>query len=308
MDRLKTNTKIESTNNNEAEIIIVTGLSGSGISTAMQVFEDMNFFTTDGIPASIAPELINLAYKPDMQHFRGIVLGIDLKRKYLDDPFTELLPILTKNRQQKRKTSLIYLEADDDSIIKRYASTRRPHPLEQEGYSLENALIEEKNRLAKIRSIADHIINTTGFSIHDLRRYIQKLFSKTVEEKPSMWVTIMSFGYKYGIPKDADLVFDMRCLPNPFFEPELREYTGLQQKIVDYIFKDEPAQIFRQKLLEFLLATLPAYDNEGRYRLCIAIGCTGGYHRSVAMVEYLAKNLMQNGYKIIKEHKQLPNK
>lgn len=308
MDRLKTNTKIESTNNNEVEIIIVTGLSGSGISTAMQVFEDMNFFTTDGIPASIAPELINLAYKPDMQHFRGIVLGIDLKRKYLDDPFTELLPILTKNRQQKRKTSLIYLEADDDSIIKRYASTRRPHPLEQEGYSLENALIEEKNRLAKIRSIADHIINTTGFSIHDLRRYIQKLFSKTVEEKPSMWVTIMSFGYKYGIPKDADLVFDMRCLPNPFFEPELREYTGLQQKIVDYIFKDEPAQIFRQKLLEFLLATLPAYDNEGRYRLCIAIGCTGGYHRSVAMVEYLAKNLMQNGYKIIKEHKQLPNK
>lgn len=307
MDRHERQNK-EETKNNEAEIIIVTGLSGSGISTAMQVFEDMNFFTADGIPTSIAPELINLACKPDMQHFRGIALGIDLKRKYLSDPLAELLPVLTKNRKQNRKTSLIYLEADDDSIIKRYASTRRPHPLEQEGYSLENALTEEKNRLAKIRTIADHIINTTGFSIHDLRRYIQKLFSRTVENTPSMWVTIMSFGYKYGIPKDADLVFDMRCLPNPFFEPELREFTGLQQKIVDYIFKDEPAQIFRKKLLEFLLAILPAYDNEGRYRLCIAIGCTGGYHRSVAMVEYLAKNLMQNGYKIIKEHKQLPNK
>lgn len=309
MDRSGTKNKnSEETKDNEIEVVIITGLSGSGISTAIKVFEDMNFFTTDGIPASIAPELINLAYKPDMQHFRGIVLGIDLKRKYLVDPLAELLPVLTKNRRQNRKTSLIYLEADDDSIIKRYASTRRPHPLEQEGYSLEAALTEEKNRLKEARSIADHIINTTDFSIHDLRRYIQKLFSKTVENSPSMWVTIMSFGYKYGIPKDADLVFDMRCLPNPYFVPELREYTGLQQKIVDYIFKDEPAQIFRKKLLDFLLATLPAYDREGRYRLCIAIGCTGGYHRSVAMVEYLAKNLMQNGYKIIKEHKQLPNK
>lgn len=118
----------------------------------------------------------------------------------------------------------------------------------------------------------------------------------------------MSFGYKYGIPKDADLVFDMRFLPNPFFEPKLREYTGLQQEVADYIFKDEPAQNFRRQLLEFLQTILPYYDNEGRYRLCIAIGCTGGCHRSVAMVEYLAKNLMQSGYRIIKEHKQLTKK
>lgn len=304
MDRQKIQNK-EEIDNTETEVVIVTGLSGSGISTAMQVLEDMNFFTTDGIPASIAPDLINLACKPDMQHFRGIALGIDLKRKYLIDPMPELLPVLGRNRKNNRKTSLIYLEASEDSLLKRYASTRRPHPLEKEGYSLEAALTEEKNRLQEIRSIADHIIDTTKFSIHDLRRYIQKLFSKTVENTPSMWVTIMSFGYKFGIPKDADLVFDMRCLPNPYFVPELREFTGLQPKIVDYIFKDKPAQIFRQQLLDFLLATLPAYDHEGRYRLCIAIGCTGGYHRSVAMVEYLAKNLMQNGYKIIKEHKQL---
>lgn len=293
---------------NKVEVFIITGLSGSGISTAIQVFEDMNFFTTDGIPASIAPELISLASKPEMRHFRGIVLGIDLKRKYLTDPVADLLPILTNNRQKNIKTTLLYLEADDDSILKRYASTRRPHPLEQEGYSLEAALSEEKNRLAKIRNIADHIINTTGFSIHDLRRSLQKRFSQSVENNPSMWITIMSFGYKYGIPKDADLVFDMRCLPNPFFDASLRECTGLQQKVVDYIFKEEPAQVFRKTLLEFLLNILPAYNNEGRYRLCIAIGCTGGYHRSVAMVEYLAKNLMQNGYKIIKEHKQLQKK
>lgn len=298
----------ESIKNSGLEVIIVTGLSGSGISTAIKVFEDMNFFATEGIPASVVPELINLIYNPEMQHFRGIVLNIDLKRKYLDNPLAELLPILTKNRKKNIKTTLVYLEADNDSILKRYASTRRPHPLEQEGYSLEAALTEEKNRLAKIRSIADYIINTTDFSIHDLRRKIQKHFSKNIENSPSMWITIMSFGYKYGIPKDADLVFDMRCLPNPFFDPKLKEYTGLQQEVVDYIFKDEPAQIFRKKLLEFLLDTLPNYNSEGRYRLCIAIGCTGGYHRSVAMVEYLAKNLMQNGYKIIKEHKELQKK
>lgn len=298
----------ENIKNSELEVIIVTGLSGSGISTAIKVFEDMNFFTTDGIPASVAPELIKLIYNPEMQHFRGIVLGIDLKRKYLTQPIAELLPILTKNRKNNIKTTLVYLEANDDSILKRYASTRRPHPLEQEGYSLEAALTEEKNRLAEIRSIADFIINTTDFSIHDLRRKIQKQFFKSVENSPTMWITIMSFGYKYGIPKDADLVFDMRCLPNPFFDPNLKEFTGLQQQVVDYIFKDESARIFRNKLLEFLLTTLPNYNNEGRYRLCIAIGCTGGYHRSVAMVEYLAKNLMQNGYKIIKEHKELQKK
>lgn len=298
----------ENVKHTELEVIIVTGLSGSGISTAIKVFEDMNFFTTDGIPASVAPELIKLIYNPEMQHFQGIVLGIDLKRKYLTNPTAELLPILTKNRKNNIKTTLFYLEADDDSILKRYASTRRPHPLEQEGYSLEAALSEEKTRLAEIRSIADFIINTTDFSIHDLRRKIQKQFSKSIENSPTMWITIMSFGYKYGIPKDADLVFDMRCLPNPFFDPKLKEFTGLQQEVVDYIFKDEPAQIFRKKLLEFLLTALPNYNNEGRYRLCIAIGCTGGYHRSVAMVEYLAKNLMQNGYKIIKEHKELQKK
>lgn len=298
----------ENIKKSELEVIIVTGLSGSGISTAIKVFEDMNFFTTDGIPASVAPELIKLLYNHEMQHFRGIVLGIDLKRKYLTNPIAELLPILTKNRKNNIKTTLFYLEADDDSILKRYASTRRPHPLEQEGYSLEAALTEEKNRLAEIRSIADIIINTTDFSIHDLRRKIQRQFSKSVENSPTMWITIMSFGYKYGIPKDADLVFDMRCLPNPFFDSKLKEFTGLQQQVVDYIFKDEPAQIFRNKLLEFLLTVLPNYNNEGRYRLCIAIGCTGGYHRSVAMVEYLAKKLMQNGYKIIKEHKELQKK
>lgn len=298
----------EEKNHSELEVIIVVGLSGSGISTAIKVFEDMNFFAAGGIPASVAPEFIKLIYNPEMQHFRGIVLGIDLKQKYLDNPHAELLPILTKNRKRNIKTTLVYLEADDDCILKRYASTRRPHPLEQEGYSLEAALTEEKRRLAKIRSIADYLIDTTEFSIHDLRRKIQKYFSKNIENSPSMWITIMSFGYKYGIPKDADLVFDMRCLPNPFFDPKLKEYTGLQQEVVDYIFKDEAAQIFRKKLLDFLLFSLPNYNNEGRYRLCIAIGCTGGYHRSVAMVEYLAKNLMQNGYKIIKEHKELQKK
>ncbi len=176
----------EDKNNNEVEVIIITGLSGSGISTAIQVFEDMNFFTADGLPPSVIPEFTALAHKPEMQHFRGIVLGLDLKRKYLNDPLAELLPVFTKIRQtDDTKATLIYLEADKDSILKRYASTRRPHPLEQEGYSLEMAMEEEKNRLAGIRTMAGHIINTTGYSIHDLRRHIQKHFSKTMEDSHS---------------------------------------------------------------------------------------------------------------------------
>ncbi len=290
----------------EKEIIILTGLSGAGMSTAAQVFEDMNFFSADGVPAALMPEFIRLIHEPDMRHFRGIVLGIDLKRKYLTNPSEELLPVLGKIKQQCPKTTLIFLEADKDSILKRYASTRRPHPLEQEGYTLESAMEEEKNRLQSVRSLADFIINTSEFSLHDLRRYLQKHFSKTLENSHSMWITIMSFGYKFGIPKDTDLVFDMRCLPNPFFDPKLKQFTGLNKEVADYIFKDGQAREFREELLRFILKILPHYDNEGRYRLCIGIGCTGGCHRSVAMTEYLAKALTQNGYNIIKEHKNLP--
>lgn len=289
----------------EKEVIILTGLSGAGKSTALQVFEDMNFFSADGVPAALMAEFIRLVHEPDMQHFRGIVLGIDLTRKYLTNPVDDLLPALSGIKQQFPKTTLIFLEASKDSILKRYASTRRPHPLEQEGYTLESAMEEEKNRLQNIRSLADNIINTTDFSLHDLRRHLQKHFSKTREDSHSMWITIMSFGYKYGIPKDADLVFDMRCLPNPFFVPALKDLTGLSKEVSDYVFKDEEAQRFRDELLQFIQTILPHYDNEGRYRLCIAIGCTGGCHRSVAMTEYIAKSLMQSGYRIIKQHKQL---
>lgn len=299
---------MQKTLQNEKEVIILTGLSGAGMSTAAQVFEDMNFFSADGVPTSLISEFIQLVHKPDMQHYRGIVLGIDLKRKYLTSPLEELLPVLAAIKQDFPKTTLIYLEADKDSILKRYAATRRPHPLEQEGYTLESAVEEEKSRLERIRSLADSVINTSNFSLHDLRRYLQKHFSKAQENSHAMWITIVSFGYKYGIPKDADLVFDMRCLPNPFFDPKLKELTGLQKEVEEYIFRSEEAQIFRRNLLEFLQTILPWYDTEGRYRLCIAIGCTGGYHRSVAMTEYLAKNLTQNGYRIIKEHKQLPKK
>lgn len=288
------------------EIIIVTGLSGAGMSTALQVFEDMNFFTADGLPPSLIEDFTSLCHKPDMQHFRGIALGIDLKRKYLIDPLIELLPFLNSLRQHGNNLSLLFLEANEDSIIKRYASTRRPHPLEQEGYTLKGAMKEEKHRLERIREHSDIIIDTSTFSLHDLRRYLQKQFSKIQDFQHSMWVNIMSFGYKYGIPKEADLVFDVRFLPNPYFDPQLRDFTGLNQEVVSYIFKEKYAQKFREQLNHFLQEILPYYDNEGRYRLCIAIGCTGGYHRSVAMVEYLSEELTKNGYRIIKEHKNIP--
>lgn len=290
----------------EMELVVITGLSGAGMSTALQVFEDMNFFVADGLPPALIKEFISFFDKPEMQHFRGIALGIDLKRKYLNDPLAELLPSLTKIRRQNIKTTMLYIEADKDSILKRYASTRRPHPLEQEGYTLEGAMEEEKNRLRKVRELADFIVDTSGFSLHDLRRFLQNRFFRKTENLHGMWVTVMSFGYKYGIPKDADLVFDMRFLPNPFFDPDLREHSGLEQKVEEYIFGDPQNQEIREKFLRFLQDILPCYDTEGRYRLCIAFGCTGGFHRSVATAEYMAKKLEQSGYRVIKEHKHLP--
>ena len=283
-------------------VSIVTGLSGAGKSTALRVFEDLRHLAVDGLPASLAPEMAAMMQRDSMRHFEGIALGMDIRQgNFLE----ELNTALGELSGMGIRPQLLFLEADDKTLMRRYAATRRPHPLEREGMGLEAALRAERERLAPLRDMADLVLDTSRFSIHDLRRAIQKRWSDDTGAAHPLRVNIMSFGFKYGIPHEADMVFDLRFLPNPYFVEDLRPQSGKDKAVADYVFASPQAREYGAKLLDLLLFLLPQMETEGRYRVTIALGCTGGRHRSVAMAEHLAQAVRQAGYPVSLEHRHL---
>lgn len=284
------------------KVCIVTGLSGAGKSTALRVFEDLRYFSVDGLPALLAPDMAQMMRKQSMRHFRGIAMCMDLRQENF---LEEISGALQKLRESGFCVKLIFLEADNATLVRRYAATRRPHPLERKGLGLECAIIDERELLAPLRDMASLILDSSGFSIHDLRRAIQKHVLAEDASLARMRVNLLSFGFKYGIPNDADFVFDLRFLTNPYFVEELRPLSGKDAQIVDYIFREPLAIEYRRKLSALLLFVLSAMQSEGRYRSTVAFGCTGGRHRSVAMVEEIAGILREAGYSVTVEHKNL---
>lgn len=284
------------------QVCIVTGLSGAGKSTAVQVFEDLRYFAVDGLPASLAPEMAAMMERPSMSHFMGIALGMDMRQSNFPDEINDALSVMAA---KGIRPLLLFLEADAQELMRRYATTRRPHPLEREGMGLEAALAAERNRLRPLREMADLVIDTSRFSIHDLRRSIQKRWSGNKDKLRAIRVNVISFGFKYGVPREADTVFDLRFLPNPYFVEELRPLCGKDKAVADYVFASSSALEFRKKLLDLLFFMLPLMEAEGRYRITIAVGCTGGRHRSVAMAEELSQALRQADYPTSLEHRHL---
>ena len=328
------------------QVCIVTGLSGAGKSTAVQVFEDLRYFAVDGLPASLAPEMAAMMERPSMSHFMGIALGMDMRQSNFPDEINDALSVMAA---KGIRPLLLFLEADAQELMRRYATTRRPHPLEREGMGLEAALAAERNRLRPLREMADLVIDTSPmpvspsplsavrelslhwffflmirppprstrtvtllhdalpicFSIHDLRRSIQKRWSGNKDKLRAIRVNVISFGFKYGVPREADTVFDLRFLPNPYFVEELRPLCGKDKAVADYVFASPSAVEFRKKLLDLLFFMLPLMEAEGRYRITIAVGCTGGRHRSVAMAEELSQALRQADYPTSLEHRHL---
>lgn len=284
------------------QVCIVTGLSGAGKSTAVQVFEDLRYFAVDGLPASLAPEMAAMMERPSMSHFMGIALGMDMRQSNFPDEINDVLSVMAA---KGIRPLLLFLEADAQELMRRYATTRRPHPLEREGMGLEAALAAERNRLRPLREMADLVIDTSRFSIHDLRRSIQKRWSGNKDKLRAIRVNVISFGFKYGVPREADTVFDLRFLPNPYFVEELRPLCGKDKAVADYVFASPSAVEFRKKLLDLLFFMLPLMEAEGRYRITIAVGCTGGRHRSVAMAEELSQALRQADYPTSLEHRHL---
>ncbi len=257
-------------------VCMVTGLSGAGKSTALRVLEDLRFFTVDGLPASLAPEMISMMSQPSMAHFTGIALGLDIRRS---DFLDEIFQTLESLSERGLSPILLFVTADVPVLIRRYAQTRRPHPLEKEGLGLEASIIAEKKRLEPIREQADLVLDTSHYSIHDLRRRIQKRFSQAKGRMRSLRVNIISFGFKYGVPKEADMVFDLRFLQNPYFIESLRPLSGRDRAVSEYVFAGEAALTYRDKLHDLLSFLLPQMEAEGRYRVSVALGCTGGRHR-----------------------------
>jgi UPF0042 nucleotide-binding protein len=280
---------------------IVTGLSGAGKSTVLRVFEDMGFFTVDGLPASLAPDMIRLLSQADCVTFTGIALGMDVRQGDLLD-IEQTLARLSSYGIHPR---LLFVTADAAVLMRRYAATRRPHPLEREGMGLEAALEAERQRLSPLLNMADIILDTANFSIHDLRRAVQQHWGETQGSRHLLKVNLISFGFKYGVPKEADFVFDLRFLPNPYFVEGLRPLSGKDAAVRDYVFAQPWAQEFRARLFAFIQFLLPLCDADGRYRLSIAIGCTGGRHRSVSMAEELYQVLQHSGHSISLEHRHL---
>lgn len=283
-------------------IVILTGLSGSGKSTALRVFEDLGFFCVDGLPVSLVPKLMSLFDEKGGQRYKGLALGMDVRQADLD---TDWGATLAQIKVKDVAPQIIFFEADTGEIIRRYATTRRPHPLESAERGLEQAVLEERERLRPLREAADMVLDTTHFTIHDLRRKLQEKWASIRPTAGMLKVHVMSFGFKYGPPSEADMVFDLRFLPNPYFDKNLREHTGKEAAVRDYVLAEDPGREFLRRLTEFLLYLLPLYGKEGRYRLTLAFGCTGGRHRSVAVAESVFDTLSKAGYNISLEHRHI---
>jgi UPF0042 nucleotide-binding protein len=282
----------------DKELVIVTGISGSGKASALRAFEDLGFHAVDNLPLELVLDFANLVVKsPEMQ---SAVIVVDVREGALLDRLPEVL----KSVKLLLPTRVVFLDAQDSVLVRRFSETRRPHPLRRQE-TVARSIDDERQLLDPIRNLADMLIDTSKFNVHELRAHIQSRFSHEDYTNPLL-VTCLSFGFKNGVPLDADLVFDVRFLPNPHFVPQFRKLTGLDQGVADYV-RGYPQTIeFIERVLDLLLYLLPHYKEEGKSYLTVAFGCTGGQHRSVMMAEEICQRLKESGYQVKALHRDIP--
>ncbi|QDE93075.1 RNase adaptor protein RapZ [Myxococcus xanthus] len=263
-------------------IVIITGMSGSGKSTAIRALEDSGFFCIDNLPVLLLPKLTELA---GGGHFERMALVVDVR----EGVFLKDAPrILAEVRRAGHQVEVLFLDASDDSLIRRFSETRRRHPLAPNG-TVAEGIKAERQALRDLRELADQVIDSSTLNVHDLKRMVQARFSPEPAAGPSL--SIMSFGYRYGVPPQADLVLDVRFLPNPYFVPEMKGLTGKVPKVAAYVLEREETQQFLEKVVDLCRFLFPRYQKEGKAYLTVALGCTGGKHRSVAIAAELTQRL-----------------
>jgi len=284
------------------EFIIISGLSGAGKSSAAAFLEDLGFYCVDNMPVALISNFAGLCMAgAGTGKYSRVALVTDIRG---GQTFDELFQALDSLTEMHLEYQLLFIEAADEDIVRRYKETRHTHPLTRQGYSLPEAVKLERMALEPVRRRASHILNSTGLNLSKFRGELLRLFGMGAPEE-SMTVAVTSFGFKHGIPIDADLVFDVRFLPNPYFVEKLRPLSGKDKAVRDYVFATEAAQEFEKKLFDLVRFMLPQMEAEGRYRVAIAVGCTGGRHRSVATAEALFQMLRQADYPASLEHRHL---
>jgi len=278
-------------------LVILTGLSGSGKSTVLKSFEDMGFYCVDNLPVELMPIFAEL-HAAGEDDFSRAALMVDAREGLQ----LQKLPAILKHLRKDHPITLVFIEAKRDALLRRYSETRRPHPLGKD-YSVRESLERERALMAPIRKLADVVIDTTHFNVHELRHFVTERF-KNPDKRP-MLVSIVSFGYRYGVPTDADLVFDVRFLPNPHFVPRLRTMTGKDRGVRRYIRSFPQTSEFLRRIEGLLTYLIPHYIREGKSYLTIAFGCTGGKHRSVMLGEAVKKTLEKHGYSAKVVHRDI---
>ncbi len=280
------------------QLVIVTGISGSGKASALKDFEDLGYHAVDNLPLELLPEFAGLVGRSDEIQRAAIVVDVR------EGPTLDRLPEILKKVRQVLPTRVVFLDAQDAVLVRRYSETRRPHPL-RKSETVERSIVEERQLLDPIRNVADTLVDTSNFNVHELRAHIQSRFGQG-EKSRRLLVSCLSFGFKNGVPLDADMVFDIRFLPNPHFVPEFRKKTGKDPRVAAYVRGFPQTEEFLTKVTELLLYLLPKYVDEGKSYLTVAFGCTGGQHRSVMMAEEMRKRLKKAGYQVKAIHRDIP--
>jgi UPF0042 nucleotide-binding protein len=279
------------------ELVIITGLSGSGKGTVLKCLEDLGYYSVDNLPIELIPKFAELT--KDSPNIRAAALVVDIReREGLKD-----FPSLYGKIRRRIPTTLVFLEADDETLVRRFSETRRPHPLGT-GRSVVKSIQSERRALASIRALADLVLNTSKFNVHELREAVQERF-RGEREQSKIMVYVTSFGYRYGVPADSDLVFDVRFLPNPNYRPEFRKLSGRHPAVARYIRSFAQTVEFIDRISELLIYLLPHYIQEGKSYLTIAFGCTGGRHRSVMMADEIRRLLARAGFRVKTTHRDM---
>ena len=281
-----------------SRLVIITGISGSGKASVLKAFEDLGYYCVDNLPVELMPQFAELIRASED---RNAALVVDIR----EGTQLEQLPRILSDIKKQMNTTVVYLDADDSILVRRFSETRRPHPLGQ-SESVQTSLQDERARLQPIRRMADIVIDTSKFNVHELRAHVIESFQHESSKPKTILVSTVSFGFKKGVPENADLVFDVRFLPNPHFVPELRPFTGRHPKVAKYIRSFPQTEEFINRISELLIYLLPHYIEEGKSYLSIAFGCTGGQHRSVMIAEEVKKRLAKAGYRVKVDHRDSP--
>lgn len=288
----------ESSEKTGIRLLIVTGMSGAGRSETMRALEDIGYYCVDNLPPRFILNLVELL-ELESRNIMRVAASCDVRSK---EYFPELLEVIAELKKRNISYKIIFLEAEDEVLVKRFKKDRRRHPLSEAGKILDGVK-KERKILEEVRSLADYIIDTSNFELHQLKEKIKSIVAGS--EQYTLLVSVESFGFKFGIPLDSDLTFDVRFLPNPYYEENLKDKTGLEREVKDFVKSFEDTRIFLEKVFDLLDFLIPRYEKEGKTHLVISIGCTGGKHRSVVIAEEIALHLRKKGLNVTVSHRDI---